>query len=659
MRYLTKSRFKMAVECPTKLSYTAKRNIYQDTSSDDDFLRGLAEGGYQVGELAKLMHPEGIEVNSPTHEEQVAETSRLLGRDSVTIFEGAISAGNLFARVDIIRKSGNEIELIEVKSKSYDPNDERFFTSANGNFKKNILPYLQDIAFQQHVFVLAFPELSRRVSSFLMLADETKICTADRLNQKFRITRNEGRIAVKLVDGFDHLSIGEPILAKINVDQYVSRILAEEIIIPGLSGPFDKVVSKLAAAYAADQKVGPVIGAHCAKCQFRLNKDDQHALLRSGIHECWQTVGVSPKEFDQGTVLDLWNYRHKDRLILSSKFLISDVEKLDINPEDNETGLSRSERQWMQVSGDLRGQSEFYIDHQFMRDAIRSWQYPLHFIDFETTRVAIPFTSGKSPYGNVAFQYSHHVMYEDGRVEHLSQFLNTTPGKNPNEEFIRQLMSDLGKDDGTVFMWSQHENTVLKDLLNELEENPPSDIADIREFIYSLTTDSKNKRVGTRAMYDLCVLAEKGFFHPSTNGSNSIKKVLPAVLSASKWLQNRYGKPIYGKDRDVPSLNFDDPNGVIWWVQDDSGIVNPYSQLPPVFSDIGNQMIEAGLEDVDTEMEVAEGAGAMMAYSRLQFENLSDAEREHIRKALLRYCELDTLAMVMIVEAWRDWTLTR
>jgi hypothetical protein len=39
-------------------------------------------------------------------------------------------------------------------------------------------------------------------------------------------------------------------------------------------------------------------------------------------------------------------------------------------------------------------------------------------------------------------------------------------------------------------------------------------------------------------------------------------------------------------------------------------------------------------------------------YSRLQFECLDDKTRQGIKTALLRYCELDTLAMVMIVEAW-------
>jgi len=42
----------MAVECPTKLYYTGKPKQYKDAMSENDFLRMLAEGGYQVGELA-------------------------------------------------------------------------------------------------------------------------------------------------------------------------------------------------------------------------------------------------------------------------------------------------------------------------------------------------------------------------------------------------------------------------------------------------------------------------------------------------------------------------------------------------------------------------------------------------------------------------------
>jgi len=36
-RYLTKSRFKLAIECPTKLFYTGKKN-YRDLKQEDSFV---------------------------------------------------------------------------------------------------------------------------------------------------------------------------------------------------------------------------------------------------------------------------------------------------------------------------------------------------------------------------------------------------------------------------------------------------------------------------------------------------------------------------------------------------------------------------------------------------------------------------------------------
>ena len=62
-------------------------------------------------------------------------------------------------------------------------------------------------------------------------------------------------------------------------------------------------------------------------------------------------------------------------------------------------------------------------------------------------------------------------------------------------------------------------------------------------------------------------------------------------------------------------------------------------------------------EDPD-DLVVAEGGAATTAYARLLIETLNPATRAKINEALLRYCELDTLAMVMIVQAWRDFLET-
>ncbi len=53
-------------------------------------------------------------------------------------------------------------------------------------------------------------------------------------------------------------------------------------------------------------------------------------------------------------------------------------------------------------------------------------------------------------------------------------------------------------------------------------------------------------------------------------------------------------------------------------------------------------------------MNSGKGGAALTAYARMQFEEMSDYERSEIQKALLKYCELDTMAMVMIWEGLKD-----
>lgn len=56
MSLFTKSRFKLALDCPPKLYYGSNKTLYADENSEDTFLMALAEGGYQVGELAKYIY---------------------------------------------------------------------------------------------------------------------------------------------------------------------------------------------------------------------------------------------------------------------------------------------------------------------------------------------------------------------------------------------------------------------------------------------------------------------------------------------------------------------------------------------------------------------------------------------------------------------------
>ena len=651
-RYLTKSRFKLALECPSKLFYTGKADIYPDRKREDEFLQALAEGGFQVGELAKLMFPGGIEITSRRHDEQVAETVRLLERNDVTLFEAAICHGDLFARVDVLRKTGSRVELIEVKAKSFDSTAERGFRGARGGIDSGMKPYLQDVAFQRHVLGLAYPHL--HVSSFLMLADKAKTCSVDRLNQRFKICRVNRRPVVEVAPGTDERTIGTPVLTCVNVDDLVAEILRDPIEAPGVTGKLSELAANWAERYRADERIPPTIGAQCARCEF--HGDPPLAELRSGLHECWRkAVGFSEDNFAQGTVLDLWNFRGKQSLIAQGVLRLADVPLDALGDQgDHGDGLTRGRRQAMQVTGQWPGRPEFYIDTALMRREMDSWSFPLHFIDFETARVAIPFFAGQRPYANIAFQFSHHVVEDNGRVEHRSQFLSTTPGKRPNYDFVRALHAALGST-GTVFMWSPHENTTLTAILDELEQDAaaPADAAELCEFIRSLTTwknGRSNAKAGSRALVDMCRLAEKAFFHPATKGSNSIKKVLPSVMQSSGYLKQRYSQPIYGAKGGIPSMNF---GNQVWWQEVEGAVVDPYRLLPSVFTDLPREVVDA--LEADDDLEIAQGGAATTAYARLQFEDIAPQERRSIEAALLRYCELDTMAMVMVYQAWIKW----
>ena len=121
--YLSKSDFKVARTCATKLYY--RKLGYASARDDDEYLQFLADGGYMVEAIAKLLYPEGIEVgfdNGP--EESVAETMRLLqAHDTITLFEATLIFGEKLVRLDILRKQGDAFELIEVKSKLTDSSE--------------------------------------------------------------------------------------------------------------------------------------------------------------------------------------------------------------------------------------------------------------------------------------------------------------------------------------------------------------------------------------------------------------------------------------------------------------------------------------------------------------------------------------------------------
>jgi len=648
MRYLTKTRFKLGIKCPTKLFYTGKKE-YPDQRQENEFLAALAEGGFQVGELARQYYKGGTNIETLDHDEAVARTEELMAQDQIVIYEPAFRHNNLFIRLDILVKDGKDLRLIEVKSKSFDSMEDNPFLTKTGKISSGWESYLQDVAFQKYVLGKACP--GYEISSFLMMADKNVSCPVDGLNQKFRIMKDsKGRKGVKVSNSLAEEDLRCKILIEVPVDEYVKLIHEGTFEFCGREMSFSSLVEFLSSHYEKDDKITPEIGAKCKGCEFKCDTADEAAGHQSGFKECWkEALGWNDGDFDEPSILDLWNFRKKDACIKAGKTKLNDLTREDIEIKAGKApGLSASRRQWLQVEKAKNKDASPHFDAAGMKAEMKKWKFPLHHIDFETSRVAIPFLKGRKPYEGIIFQFSHHIVHKDGLVEHAGQYLNAVPGVFPNYECVRELKRQLENDNGTIFRYAAHENSYLLEVRRQLLEDrdPPADRDSLCEFILAVTESDGRK--GERSMVDLWELVKKYYYDPATNGSNSIKDVLPAIMNSSSYLQEKYSQPIYGKAGEIKSLNYKD-----WtWVRggEDGRILAPYTLLPHVFDKDTDESIERFSDDE----KLKEGGAAMTAYCRMQFTEMSGYERDKLENALLKYCELDTFAMVMIYEAWRE-----
>jgi len=640
----------MGNDCSAKLFYT-KKPEYANQTLDDPFLLALAEGGHLVGELAKHYFPDGQEITEKETQTAVQKTTDLLAKDTVTLFEAAITFENFLIRADVVIKTGDTIKIFEVKSKSIDGSEPPTFRKKKGGILASWEPYLYDIAFQKFVTQNTYPD--HKISAHLMLIDKSVECPTDGLNQKFRITKNQdGQKQVTVTQAPTQKDLTPPILTRINVDNECDEIINETKHGENRQLTFAEHANLLAEHYKFDKKMAAPVTKKCGKCEYKATKQEETAGLKNGLKECWkQELGWKNKDFEEQTVFDVWNFSTKDKLIRDNKIKMSDIELEDIKPEpDDNPGISSKQRRWLQINKHQTQDNTVWVDKQNLAKEMGTWTYPLHFIDFETNMAAIPFNKGRRPYEGIAFQFSHHSVDQHGTVKHAGQFLNTTPGQFPNYKFIRELKNQLGNDNGSIFMYSPHENTFLNTIHKQLlaDQNKIEDAKELTDFIETISNSTKNsetKWAGERQMVDMLKLVKRYYYDPKTKGSNSIKQVLPAILNRSEFLQQKYSQPTYGTEEGIASTNFKN-----WqWIQyEDKQIIDPYKLLPKMFTDISEKDLNIIMDE-----NLNNGGAALTAYAKMQYEDMSNEQSKEIEQALLKYCELDTLAMVMIYQEWK------
>jgi len=129
---LSKSRYCKGLQCPKMLWLDLNKIEERDDSRDNSL---VLETGNRVGELSRQYFKNHSLVSySEDKKQMLEETSALLAANKKIICEASFAAKNIFCSVDILKNSGDSLEILEVKSST------------------RIKPeHYDDMAFQYHV----------------------------------------------------------------------------------------------------------------------------------------------------------------------------------------------------------------------------------------------------------------------------------------------------------------------------------------------------------------------------------------------------------------------------------------------------------------------------------------------------------------------------
>jgi hypothetical protein len=151
---------------------------------------------------------------------------------------------------------------------------------------------------------------------------------------------------------------------------------------------------------------------------------------------------------------------------------------------------------------------EEYITEALQEDLL-DVSYPVHFLDFETIAPAIPRYPDTRPYQSIPFQWSDHILKEDGGLDHEEYLCEED--KDPRHEFSRTLIEALGSQ-GSVFVYTTYEEGIIRDLA---------------QYLPRLSSELMGLLDRFKDLHDLI---KKAYYHPGFHGSFSLKSVLPALV---------------------------------------------------------------------------------------------------------------------------------
>ncbi len=209
---------------------------------------------------------------------------------------------------------------------------------------------------------------------------------------------------------------------------------------------------------------------------------------------CWRHV-------PERSVFDLY------RLSAQRKFELYRRGVLEYRDLDLDSDLSRM--QSIQVNAALK--NEEYIDRDVINRFLDRLEYPLGFFDFETFMEPVPRYNHQRPYSQVPFQYSLHIVDDDGGLEHR-EFLGDECS-DPREDLVIQMLEDITPTGSIVAFNMGFEKSRIQDLAD----------------MFPLYRD-RLLALNDRFVDLIDPFRNLGYYHPDFNGRFSIKSILPAMF---------------------------------------------------------------------------------------------------------------------------------
>ncbi|PHO10237.1 phosphomethylpyrimidine kinase [Malaciobacter canalis] len=212
---------------------------------------------------------------------------------------------------------------------------------------------------------------------------------------------------------------------------------------------------------------------------------------------CWKVQ----RQIPEYSIFNIFNLGSKKQVELYNQGII-DIEDI---PEDFDLTANQA-----QAVENYKSKVS-YIDKENIKAFLEKLTYPIYHLDFETYQQAIPQYKGIKPFEQIPFQYSLHIEYEDGTLEH-KEYLSQD-SIDSRYELAQKLCEDIPSDVTVLAYNMSFEKGVIKRLANLFPD-----------LSIHLLAINEN-------MQDLMIpFQKKWYVTPSMQGSYSIKYVLPALV---------------------------------------------------------------------------------------------------------------------------------